>query len=199
MLNKRFEFETEAWANQQAVLGIDEAGRGPLAGPLVVAGVILKPHTRSDFIVDSKTLSEKKRYQAFLEVLKHAQAYEIKIKSPQAIDASNIYALTLTTMQEIADILPADLILADAMQLQQPHSKKLIKGDQRSISIAAASILAKVVRDQLMLGYDAQYPVYGFKQHKGYPTKAHYEALALYGPCPIHRLSFKLFKQATLF
>lgn len=199
MLNKRFEFEKEAWANHQAVLGIDEAGRGPLAGPLVVAGVILKPHTTSDFIVDSKTLSEKKRYQAFLEVLKHAQAYEIKIKSPQAIDASNIYALTLTTMQEIANILPADLILADAMQLQQPHSKKLIKGDQRSISIAAASILAKVVRDQLMLGYDVQYPVYGFKQHKGYPTKAHYEALALHGPCPIHRLSFKLFKQATLF
>lgn len=195
----RFEYEQDAWVQNLRVLGIDEAGRGPLAGPLVVAGVILKPGTNHELIKDSKALSSKQRQLAFQEVLRQSLAYEVEIVSPQAIDDSNIYAITLVTMQKIADKLETNLILADAMALAQPQAIKLIKGDQRSISIAAASILAKVVRDHLMLGYDMRYPQYGFKKHKGYPTKAHYEALAIHGPCPIHRRSFKLTQTSSLF
>lgn len=198
-MNRLFEFEQTAWDNDQKVLGLDEAGRGPLAGPVVVCGVILNAHSQSNLIDDSKKLNEKKRKAAFFEILELAQVIDIRIISAQQIDASNIYAITKDTMQSIADEHEVDLILADAMSLAQEQALNLIKGDQRSISIAAASIVAKVIRDHIMLGYDILYPQYGFKQHKGYPTAHHYQQLEIFGPCPIHRRSFKLSQNLTLF
>ncbi len=198
-MSKLYEYEKKAWQDKLTVLGIDEAGRGPLAGPLVVAGVILKANVTSDLIDDSKKLTEKQRHRAFFEILNLAQSITIKIVSAAAIDASNIYAITKETMQAIADEAKAELILVDAMTLKQTHAHNLIKGDQRSISIAAASIIAKVIRDHIMQGYDVLYPDYVFKQHKGYPTAFHYQQLEIYGPCPIHRRSFKLSRQLSLF
>ena len=175
------------------VLGMDEAGRGPIAGPLVVAGVCFPKGYEHDFIYDSKKLSEKKREELFEVIKKDALYYTIEIVSESFVDEHNIYAATQMTMERIVkECSICDAVLSDAMPL--PHIDKpyeaLVKGDQKSVSIAAASILAKVTRDHIMYEHDKKYPEYGFKKHKGYPTKAHLEALDKYGVLEIHRRSY---------
>lgn len=186
------EYENLYWAQNKAIIGLDEAGRGPLAGPLVVAGVILPIHYVNEAIYDSKGLSEKKREELFKTIVKEASAYKIMIIEPKQIDCENIYRATQNAMNVIATELKGEVVLSDAMPLplQNKAVISLIKGDQKSISIAAASILAKVIRDHIMIGYDMLYPEYGFKKHKGYPTKQHVEALEKYGYLKIHRQSY---------
>lgn len=173
-------------------MGIDEAGRGPIAGPLVVACVIFPQHYENEEIYDSKKLSEKKRERLFKIIIKEALYYKILIIEPKIIDEQNIYRATQNAMFELSKQTLAEVILTDAMPLAQSDKivESIIKGDQKSVSIAAASILAKVLRDHIMMGYDCLYPQYGFKAHKGYPTKRHIEALDQYGLLPIYRYSY---------
>lgn len=176
----------QAWWQQgkMCIVGIDEAGRGPIAGPLVVAAAAFAPGYSHPEIYDSKKLSDKKRRTLFQDVVQQALEYHILIIEPKVIDKLNIYRATQKAMQDVSDMFAhADGILTDAMPL--PGNKRdvisLVKGDQKSVSIAAASILAKVTRDCIMEAYGQQYPQYGFARHKGYPTKAHIEALHTYG------------------
>ena len=175
------------------VLGIDEAGRGPIAGPLVVAGVCFPKGYEHEFIYDSKKISEKKREELFEVIKKDALYYTIEIVDEAFIDEYNIYRATQKTMERIVyECKVCDAVLSDAMPLpniDKPY-QALVKGDQKSVSIAAASILAKVTRDRIMVEYDKIYPEYGFKKHKGYPTKQHLDALNTYGVLPIHRRSY---------
>ncbi|WP_394120552.1 ribonuclease HII [Planococcus donghaensis] len=182
-------------AETDLVAGIDEAGRGPLAGPVVTAAVIL-PEDCSSLIGlnDSKQLSKAKRDQ-FAEIIKKiAISYSVHIQPPEEIDRVNIYRATKGSMAAAALALsPApDIVLADAMMLNLPMPcESIIKGDAKSLSIAAASILAKTGRDALMEEYAAQYPQYGFEKHAGYGTKEHVSALEKHGPCRIHRKTFE--------
>lgn len=190
--------------NDQIILGLDEAGRGPLAGPCIVSGVILPKGYRHPLINDSKQLTEKQRKQCFNDILKDALWIMVVSVSPRTIDKDNIYQATKNAMKMIASYSDARIILSDAMPftINGKEVRDYIKGDSRSISIAAASIIAKVTRDNMMEEYDKEYPNYGFSQHKGYPTKKHVEALQLYGITPIHRLSYepvKTLSQKTLF
>lgn len=176
------------------ICGVDEAGRGPLAGPLVVAACILPSYLRIPGINDSKQLSSKKREALYKQIVKSAIAYKIVFVSEEEVDNLNIYQATKKGMLEAIEGLKQkpDYILIDAMplnELKEPHLS-LVHGDAKSASIAAASILAKVTRDEYMEKMDVKYPNYGFKRHKGYGTKAHFEALEKYGPCPIHRKTF---------
>lgn len=176
------------------ICGVDEAGRGPLAGPLVVAACILPSYLRIPGINDSKQLSSKKREALYKQIVKSAVAYKIVFISEEEVDSLNIYQATKKGMLEAIEGLKQkpDYILIDAMplnELKEPHLS-LVHGDAKSASIAAASILAKVTRDEYMEKMDVKYPNYGFKRHKGYGTKAHFEALEKYGPCPIHRKTF---------
>ena len=190
-MSTRLEDENEIWAKGELLVGIDEAGRGPLAGPVVIAGVVFPMGFDDPRINDSKQLSEKKREELYSVIIDNALYYEILVVSNEEIDASNIYAVTKEAMGKIALALPVNYVLTDAMPLDmEKHVTSIIKGDAKSISIAAASILAKVTRDRIMKEYDALYPEYNFKKHKGYGTKEHLEALNTYGPCPIHRKSF---------
>lgn len=189
------EYEIRWWRQgKQAIVGLDEAGRGPIAGPLVVAGVCFPSDFEDDEIYDSKALSEKKRKMLFHKIITLASEYQIKIVDIAKIDTYNIYRATQNAMEEIVnDFIKCDGVLSDAMPL--PNVNKdviaIVKGDQQSVSIAAASILAKVVRDGIMKGYDVLYPAYGFAKHKGYPTKAHIEALDCYGIIEkLHRKSY---------
>ena len=176
----------------QTLCGLDEAGRGPIAGPLVVAGVILPKDHPIQGLFDSKQLSLKKREMLFPLIQDEALAYEIKIIDETTIDTSNIYRATQEAMTEIALTLGADYTLTDAMPLLMPlPHQAIVKGDTLSDSIAAASILAKVTRDALMKDQAKRYPNYGFDQHKGYPTPGHIEALKTHGITPIHRKSFQ--------
>lgn len=187
------EYEIKAWKNQKLVLGIDEAGRGPMAGPCVVCGVVFPIDYENELINDSKQLSQTKR-ESLVEIIKRdALAYEIKIVSVEAIDELNIYQATKLAMMDIAQKMQPDLVLTDAMpfELEDKEVISIVKGDQLSISIAAASILAKTKRDEIMFEFDALYPEYGFKDHKGYGTKKHKEAILKYGRTPIHRKSFR--------
>ncbi|MDE6013790.1 MAG: ribonuclease HII [Anaeroplasmataceae bacterium] len=178
----------------ELICGVDEAGRGPLAGPVVVAACILPAFLRIDGINDSKQLSSKKREELYKQIVKNAIAYKIVFVSEEDVDQLNIYQATKKGMLEAISSLETkpDYVLVDAMplsELKQPH-QSIIHGDARCASIAAASILAKVTRDEYMEKMDVKYPNYGFKKHKGYGTKAHFEALDKYGPCPIHRKTF---------
>lgn len=185
------DFEHESWQKDALVLGIDEAGRGPLAGPLVAAGVIFPADYENPEIYDSKAISEKKRELLFDEIMNDALYFSIVIVSPSEIDRYNIYRADQLAFASIAESLPADLVLTDAMPLElEKRVIPLVKGDQKSISIAAGSILAKVTRDRIMKEYDAVWPQYGFAKNKGYPTKQHLEALERYGITEIHRKSF---------
>lgn len=188
----RFPMWLEEEFKDSVVCGIDEAGRGPLAGPCVVAGVVLPQGYTHPLINDSKQLSAKKRQQCLKDIFRDAIWINIITVSPQSIDTHNIYQATKEAMIRIAQFSDADTILTDAMpfKLANKHVFDYIKGDSRSISIAAASIVAKEVRDHLMEIYHHEYPMYGFNVHKGYPTKAHMSALNLHGPCPIHRRSY---------
>lgn len=188
------EFENAAWIENHLVLGIDEAGRGPIAGPLCVAGVVFPIGYSNPAIYDSKALSEKKREALYDVIVQDALAYEVKIVSEQEVDEKNIYRATQCAMSQIACNLKSDLVLSDAMPLPEINDRPvhdLIKGDQKSISIAAASILAKVTRDRIMNELDEKYPGYGLAKHKGYPTAAHLKALRELGVLPIHRRSYR--------
>lgn len=173
--------------------GVDEAGRGPLAGPVVAAAVILNKGFILEEINDSKKLSEKKR-EALFPKIKENSLYGIGIASPEEIDKLNILNATFLAMQRAVEGIgvPADLILVDGNRLPSidGNMQAVVKGDGKSASIAAASILAKVTRDHIMLSLDEEYPQYDFKKHKGYPTKEHYALLQQYGMSPCHRKSF---------
>ena len=185
------DYEHEAWPQGKLVLGIDEAGRGPLAGPLVAAGVVFPAGYENPEIYDSKSISEKKRDALFDVIREDALYFEILIVTPEEIDRWNIYRADQRAFAEIAGTLPADVVLTDAMPLEgDPRVISLVKGDRKSISIAAGSILAKVTRDRIMKEYDAVYPQYGFAKHKGYPTPQHLSAIEQYGITEIHRRSF---------
>ena len=176
------------------ICGVDEAGRGPLAGPVCAAAVILPPETELPGLNDSKKLSEKKREQLFPEIQRIALAWSVAFASVEEIEARNILGATMLAMNRaIAGLsLTPDLALIDGnrnKEIKVP-SRCVVHGDARCASIAAASILAKVSRDHLMLELAREYPQYGFEKHKGYGTRAHYAALREYGPCPAHRPSF---------
>ena len=177
----------------QRILGIDEAGRGPLAGPCVVAGVILPKGYTHPLINDSKKLSEKQRERCFVDIIKDALWVGVISVLPKTIDQRNIYQATKDANIRLIGLADADLCLTDAIPIDHLPIPvyDFIKGDSRSISIAAASIVAKVCRDTMMKAYDELYPGYGFKQHKGYPTKVHIDALDRLGITPIHRLSYE--------
>ena len=176
------------------VCGIDEAGRGPLAGPVVAGAVILPEDCEILWLNDSKQLSEKKREALYDEIMEKALAVSVGMASPARIDEINILQATYEAMAlavKDLNVVP-DLLLNDAVTIPQIPVKQIgiIKGDARSLSIAAASIMAKVTRDHLMEEYDKLYPEYGFAKHKGYGTAAHIKAIKEYGPCPIHRRTF---------
>ena len=177
------------------IAGVDEAGRGPLAGPVAVAAVILPRETRILGLNDSKKLSEKQRAQLEPIIKEQALAWHVTMVDHLTIDRINILEATKLGMRQAVAALdpPARYLLVDGMKLDGVDlpQQGLIKGDARSVSIAAASVLAKTARDRLMIEYDAVYPGYGFARHKGYPTADHKEALRRLGPCPIHRLTFK--------
>ncbi len=175
--------------------GVDEAGRGPLAGPVYAAAVILPPEPIIDGVNDSKKLSEKKREALFDVICDKAIAYCIATASVEEIDTHNILQATFLAMQRAVEGLkvPPQFALIDGNRAPSGLTipcQTVVKGDSLSASIAAASILAKVSRDRHLLELDKQYPQYAFAKHKGYGTKAHYEALAQYGPSPVHRLTF---------
>ncbi len=193
MLN--WEIETGVKARGfSAICGIDEAGRGPLAGPVCAAAVILPFGCDIEGLDDSKKLTEKKREQLFDLVKERALAYSVALVDHYVIDEINILEATFRAMgNAVAGLsIRADFALVDGNRskgLDIPH-ECLVGGDARSPSIAAASILAKVTRDRLMLDYARQYPGYLFEKHKGYGTKAHYAAILAHGPSPIHRMTF---------
>lgn len=195
--------EHQFWAEGKLVLGLDEAGRGPLAGPLSAAGVIFPIGYENPDIYDSKSLSEKKRDMLYEQIMEDALWFEIVEVTEEEIDRLNIYRADQKAFSEIAMHSAADVILTDAMPLPDEEREvfDLVKGDQKSISIAAASILAKVTRDRIMKEYDTLYPKYGFAKNKGYPTKQHMQAIEQYGITPIHRRSFGpvKFHQESLF
>lgn len=177
------------------ICGIDEAGRGPLAGPVAAGAVILPKDCTILHLNDSKKLSEKRREELFLEIQEKAISFGVGIVSPGAIDEINILQATYEAMRIAVSKLSVepDVFLNDAVTIPGiPPEKqvKIIKGDAKSVSIAAASIMAKVTRDHIMMEYDKLYPQYGFARHKGYGTKAHMDAIREFGMCPIHRRSF---------
>ncbi len=174
------------------IAGIDEAGRGPLAGPVVVASVIMPLDDIVDGINDSKKLSAKKRELLYDKIIEKAVDLHVAIVPAEIIDRINILNATKQGMLECIDGLKkADCVLIDAVKLQTTaRTLSIIHGDALSYSIAAASIVAKVTRDRLMLEYDRQYPQYNFAKHKGYGTAEHIKLLKEYGPCPLHRRSF---------
>lgn len=189
------DYETKAYANgYTCIAGCDEAGRGPLAGPLVVAACVLPPDFYDERINDSKKLTPKKRDALFEYIQEVALDYKIVIYDALKVDELNVYQASRLGMIEAVeglDKVKVDYVLTDAMPLGVPMAHEaIIKGDAKSQSIAAASILAKVTRDRLMEQYDLEYPQYLFKKHKGYPTKEHLALLKRYGPCPIHRRTF---------
>ncbi|MDP2158135.1 MAG: ribonuclease HII [Nitrospirota bacterium] len=185
-------FRDEGFA---VIAGIDEAGRGPLAGPVVAAAVILPPHIRIHGLRDSKKVPEKERTRLFWEVLVSADAVGVGIVDNLEIDRTNILRATKSAMKQAVDDLSwsPDALLVDAVTIPGIAFRQfpIIKGDAKSASVAAASIIAKYVRDTLMLHYDSLYPDYNFRRHKGYCTKDHMKMIALLGPCPIHRKSFR--------
>jgi len=196
-----WEYEKKALnKGYKQIAGIDEAGRGPLAGPVVSAAVILPENFSCPGITDSKKLSEKKRNDLFPIIKEQAICVATGIASHKEIDQINILQASLLSMKRAVENLSQadnfifpDFLLIDGkftidMDIDQ---SAIIKGDSKSISIAAASIIAKVTRDAIMTKLHEQYPLYNFVQHKGYPTKAHKKAILRHGPCPVHRLTFK--------
>lgn len=188
---KEFEREYEGFG---LVCGIDEAGRGPLAGPVVAGAAILPADCTILYLNDSKKLSEKRREELFLEIREKAVAWSTGMASPERIDEINILNATYEAMREAIEglsVLP-QVLLNDAVTIPGIALRQvpIIKGDAKSVSIAAASILAKVTRDHMMEEYAKLYPQYGFEKHKGYGTAAHIAALREFGLCPIHRKSF---------
>ncbi len=194
-IRQLYAYERECTENGYSlVAGTDEAGRGPIAGPVVAAAVILKPETFIEGLNDSKKISEKKRERIYAEIIEKCIAYAITAISSETIDEINILQSACLAMQQSVEQLQpqADFVLVDGL-----HNKRIVlpqlaltKGDSKSASIAAASVLAKVYRDRLMYEYDRQHPEYGFASHKGYPTKKHIEAVKQHGILKIHRKTF---------
>ena len=187
-------YEKEAYEQGYTwVAGLDEAGRGPLAGPVAAAAVILDPDKPIYGVNDSKQLSPKRRAELKLEIEEKAIAVGVGLVDAQTIDEINILEATKLAMKKALEALKVkpQLLLIDALTLPIDLPQRgIIKGDALSVSIAAASIIAKETRDALLLDYDAKYPEYGFASHKGYGTKAHVQAIKEHGPLPIHRRSF---------
>lgn len=195
------EFEKEALAKgYKSVCGVDEAGRGPLAGPVCAAAVILPEGVIIEGVNDSKKLSEKKRESLFDVIREQALSYSIAYATVDEIEEINILNATMLAMRRAIDGLEikADYAMIDGNKIPplDIDAECIVKGDAKSMSIACASILAKVSRDRLLYKYAEEYPMYGFDKHKGYGTKVHREAILKYGPCPYHRKSFlkKLYK-----
>lgn len=193
-----FTIENELHAKGYAVVcGVDEAGRGPLCGPVVAAACILPPDARIPGLDDSKKLSEKKREQLFPIIQQTAVAYGIGMASPEEIDRLNILNADMLAMRRAIEALsvPADIAVVDgnvARDLPIP-AVTVVKGDAKSLSVSAASILAKVTRDRICIEDDKKYPEYAIAKHKGYPTKEHMDLVREHGPSPIHRKSFLKF------
>ena len=190
-----WEYEEKAWANGYgSVCGVDEAGRGPVAGPVCAAAVILPAGIVIEGLNDSKKLSEKKREKLFDEITENALAWSVSLVDERVIDEINILQATFLAMRRAMDQLRVrpDIALIDGNRETDfgLPVQTIVKGDSLSANIAAASILAKVTRDRFMLEMDEKYPQYGFATHKGYGTRAHYAALREFGPCPIHRRTF---------
>lgn len=190
-LMKEYEY---TYAACESICGIDEAGRGPLAGPVVAGAVVLPKDCEILFLNDSKKLSEKRREELFLEIQEKAVTWSVGVVGPDVIDEINILQATYEAMRraigglsEVPDILLNDAVTIPGVEIMQVP---IIKGDAKSVSIAAASILAKVTRDHMMAEYDTLFPEYGFAKHKGYGTAAHIGAIKEFGPCPIHRRTF---------
>lgn len=198
-LHDMFEYEAAAWESGCSyVCGIDEAGRGPLAGPVVAACVVFEGEVILEYLNDSKKVTEKRRNVLFEEIKSTAKAYGIGMASEDEIDKINILEATKLAMKRALDdmgkktgITPCHLLI-DAVKLADINitQESIIKGDEKSASIAAASILAKVTRDRIMEELDREYPQYGFAKHKGYGTKQHREMLLEHGHCLYHRRSF---------
>ena len=202
-LEKMLAYEKELYAQGiQLIAGVDEVGRGPLAGPVVAAAVILPENCKIPGLNDSKKIPKSKHQAIYQAVLDHALSVGIGVKDNQVIDQVNIYEATKLAMLEAIQELdqqPQHLLI-DAMKLDLPISQtSIIKGDANSLSIAAASIVAKVTRDQMMAAYDQEYPGYDFGQNAGYGTTKHLEGLEKYGVTPIHRRSFEPIKSMTNF
>lgn len=192
LLEYENKFRSEGYKN---IVGIDEVGRGPLAGPLVVSAVILPVNFNNEEINDSKKLSDSKRRELYEIIKKEALEIKTLVIDNKEVDKLNIYQATKKAMQDIVRLmdLEVDAIFVDAMKLDGMNKPvlSLIKGDAKSISIASASIVAKVIRDDMMIEYDKMYPGYDFKNNKGYGTKKHMDAILKRGITPIHRLSYK--------
>ena len=189
------EYEQQAAAKgYRAVCGVDEAGRGPLAGPVCAAAVILPQGKIIEGVNDSKKLSEKKREELFEVIKTEARSYAVAYASVEEIEELNILNATMLAMKRAVEGLcvKADFAMIDGNRLPplEIDAEYIIKGDAKSMSVACASILAKVSRDRLLYEYAKEFPQYGFDKHKGYGTKVHREALLRYGPCKYHRLSF---------
>ena len=195
-MNELWKFEHLAYDDGfSCVCGVDEAGRGPLAGPVCAAAVILPPDLEIEGLNDSKKLTDKRRRALYDVITEQALAYGIAFASEQEIDEINILQATFLAMRRAVEQLRLQPALALVDGNREPDFgsipvRTIIKGDSLSANIAAASILAKVTRDRFMEEQDAVYPQYGFALHKGYGTQAHYAALREYGPCPIHRRTF---------
>ena len=187
-----FDFDLGFKTGGMVVAGMDEVGRGPLAGNVVTACVVMPDEPILAWIDDSKKLSEKRREKVYEEIMTHALYVGIGEVTPEEIDRINILEATRKAMRTAASYVPADIYLIDAVTKLGLNGKEIpiIKGDATSYSIAAASIVAKVTRDRQMVELDRQYPEYGFARNKGYGTKEHIEALQRIGPCPLHRRSF---------
>ena len=200
-----WQFEHNAKAlGYKIIAGVDEAGRGPLAGPVVSAAVILPQDFFCEGINDSKQLSEKKRNVLFPRIMEKAIAVSTGLASHHEIDNINILRASLLSMKRAVENLSSlpgspvpDLLLIDGKFTldMDTHQSAIVKGDSKSISIAAASIIAKVTRDTIMKELHEIYPAYDFVRHKGYPTKAHKQAILKHGPCPVHRLTFRGVKE----
>lgn len=191
-----YKYEKELWDNGiNYIGGIDEVGRGPLIGPVVTSCVILPKDFVLEGLTDSKKLTEKKREKYYDYIMKHALSVSIGMMDEKVIDEVNIYEATKLAMYQAVNNskIKPEHVLIDAMKLEQLEmpSTSIIKGDAKSISIAAASVIAKVTRDRMMIELDKKYPMYGFKSHKGYPTKKHIEAINKYGLIDGYRKSFK--------
>jgi ribonuclease HII len=195
------EFERALWGrNVLCVAGIDEAGMSPLAGPVAAAAVVLEPEWRAVGVNDSKQVSPERRLELAVQIKREARAWAVAFVEPEEIDRINIYWAGIAAMRRAVEglNLTPDHLLIDARKLRDVpiEQTRIVKGDERSLSIAAASILAKTERDARMIAYARQYPGYGFEQHKGYPVREHVAALRRQGACPIHRRSFAPVRKA---
>lgn len=192
-LDQMLSYERE-YLSCGVICGVDEAGRGPLAGPVVAGAVILPPSLEILYLNDSKQLSPARRERLYDEIMRKAVAVGVGMAGPKRIDEINILKATYEAMRQAVESLdPApDILLNDAVAIPGLFVKQvpIIKGDAKSLSIAAASVVAKVTRDRLMEEYEKEFPGYGFASHKGYGSQKHIEALKKLGPCPIHRRSF---------